>query len=306
MYLQEIVISPNIFEKIGRAYSPDSDEDLDFKSYKKNLAMKKIVFEKDADEGSLIWSAIKEMMEKFDYLGKQKMNSVLKPFLLSNRVEYKTIDKAETFSKNKILNTILNLALITESKIINAEDKSPKELSEKHSALSELEILNIEEFIDPPSLSRFCSLNRTIKIEQGKEFRFQKILKGYLSDCTELEVNDKYLRSENGTNNLVRLLSLCTDLRRVKIYTILRNGNPRDNFFYTSREFESHLKMRFPGTAVILQKTNSKIGKDRYISDGNFKMTFSPGLDFVNENYLAEKNPILIRIERISNLPISV
>ncbi len=304
MYLQEIVISPDIFEKIGRAYSPDSDEDLDFMSYKKNLAMKKIVFEKGADEGSLLWNAIEEMMDKFNDLGKQKMNSVLKPFLVANRVEYKTIDKAENFSKNKIVNTILNLALITESKIINAEDKSPKALSLKHSALSELEILNIDEFIDPPSLSRLCSLNRTIEIEQGEEFRFEKVLKGYLSDCTELEVNDKYLRSENGTNNLIKLLSLCSDLRRVKIYTILRNGNPKDNFFFTSGEFESHLKMRFPGTSVILQKANSKIGKDRYISDGNFKITFSPGLDFVNKDYLAEKNPILISIKRIGDLPI--
>ncbi|MBK7159495.1 MAG: hypothetical protein IPH77_13385 [Ignavibacteria bacterium] len=62
MYLQEIVISPDIFEKISRAFSENFDEDIDLKSYKENLYLKKILFDDVANGESIIFKEIKNII----------------------------------------------------------------------------------------------------------------------------------------------------------------------------------------------------------------------------------------------------
>ena len=294
MYLQEIVISPDIFEKIGRAFEPDSNEDIDLKSYKENLALKKIVFEKGTDEGSLILNAIEEMMENFNDFGKHKMNSVLKSFLLSNRVEFKTIDKAENYTENEIVNTLLNLGLITESKIINAENKTPKKLSQKHSSLTELEVLDFHELIKPGFNSRVLCKEKTLSFKKGERIDFQRYISPYISGAEELTFNDRYLRlRKGGFLNLMRLIKTIRNPKSFEIRTIQRDDLDKFKPDISCAEVENEIR-NIHGEAVI------RFGKavhERFIETEHCKIIIDPGFDFVNENYFAERNDVSIHFK---------
>lgn len=294
MYLQEIVISPDIFEKIGRAFEPNSNEDIDLKSYKENLALKKIIFEKGTDESSLILNAIEEMMEKFNDFGKQKMNSVLKSFLLSNRVEFRTIDKAENFTKNKIVNTLLNLGLITESKIINAEDKTTKALSLKHSSLTELEILDFHELIKPGCNSRVLCKEKTLSFKRGERIDFEKFFSPYINGAEKLIINDRYLRlRKGGFMNLMRLLKTIRKLKTIEIRTIQRDDLDKFKPDINCAEIEKEIRN-------IHGETVFRFGNavhERFIESELCKIIIDPGFDFVNESYIAERNDVSIHFK---------
>jgi hypothetical protein len=53
---QEIVICPDIFEKIIESYSVDSDSDIDLKTYKENLKLKKLVL--DSGDKAYLFNSI--------------------------------------------------------------------------------------------------------------------------------------------------------------------------------------------------------------------------------------------------------
>ena len=97
MYSQEIVISPDIFEKINKAFTPGFDEDLDLKSYKENLKLKSVLFDKNENDESILFDKIKEIMDLSSDFGKQKINSILKSLLQSGKIAYKTIPKIHNY-----------------------------------------------------------------------------------------------------------------------------------------------------------------------------------------------------------------
>ena len=111
MQLQEIVISPDIFEKIGRAFNIDADEDIDLKSYRENLDLKKIVFENSDDGGSSILNSIKELMEKHGDFGRKKIDSVLRSFLKPGRHEFRKIEQPRKYCPNLSCLTLMNQSI---------------------------------------------------------------------------------------------------------------------------------------------------------------------------------------------------
>lgn len=115
-------------------------------------------------------------------------------------------------------------------------------------------------------------------------------------DAESISINDRYLRSTRGYSILVKLLSTCEKLKSLTIFTILRDNVEKDNFDMTCKDFKTRLNNLFPQVNISIEKTNNEIGKDRFLKTENFQISFQPGIDFVEENYIAEKNPITIDI----------
>lgn len=69
----------------------------------------------------------------------------------------------------------------------------------------------------------------------------------------------------------------------------------------TYMKFKSDLEELFPGIIFEIQKTDYKLGKNRFIKTEYFEMEFSPGLDFVNEYNIADNNPVKIDISCLLN-----
>jgi hypothetical protein len=295
MQLQEIVISPDIFEKIGRAFNIDSEEDIDLKSYRENLDLKKIVFENSDDGGSSILNSIRELMEKHGDFGKKKIDSVLRSFLKPGRHEFRTIEQPRKYCTNEITNTILNLGLQTESRIINTQDKTPSALSLKHTELSELELLDIDESIHPGFNSRVLCREKTLKFKRGETINYERYFVPYISHAETLTINDRYLRIRNGGfMNLKRLLKLMINLKKIEIRTI--TGNDLDKFKpdITCDEVQNEIR-NIHMNAVI--KIIGKAAHERFLETEHCRITIDPGFDFVNEQYVAGKNDVTIHFK---------
>jgi len=251
----------------------------------------------------LIYDKIIEILSNSSDSGKDRIDIILKSFLKSDKIRYLSIFKSKKYCRDNLLNQILNLSLSSKSRIINSEDKSALKIKDQFKELNDIEMLNFEEFIEPPSESRLYSRKRKIRIEQGKEFKFLDILKCYLADTENIIVNDRYLRNKyRGFMVLKKLLKLCGNLKSVTIHTILRNNNTKDNFDMTIEEFSTSLKKNFPNVKIEIKNANNIIGKDRFIQNESYRIEFSPGIDFVNEKNIADKNPVRIDIECISDI----
>lgn len=295
MQLQEIVISPDIFEKIGRAFNIDADEEIDLKSYRENLALKKIVFENSDDSGSSILNSIKELMKEHGDFGRKKIDSVLRSFLTPGRHEFRTIGQPRKYCTNKITNTILNLALQTESRIINTEDKTPSALSMKHAELSELELLDFDESIHPGFNSRVLCKEKTLKFRRGETLIFEKYFAPYISHAETVTVNDRYLRIRNGGfMNLKRLLKLMINLKKIEIRTITADNLDKFRPDITCDEVKKEIR-KIHKNAVI--NIIGKAAHERFLETEHCRITIDPGFDFVNEKYVASKNDVTIHFK---------
>lgn len=300
MYFQDIVIHPNIFEKISKAFSLEYDEFVDMKSYVNNLNLKILILDKNEDEKSIVYDKLIKIMNTSSDLGKKMINDILRKFQLSERISFKEIKNGKNYGIEKISNQVLNLSVLSESKIVNSEDKSILDLKCVHTELEDIEFLNLEEFIFPPSLSKSISFTREINIPCGNEFRFENIFRPYLKETEMLVINDRYLRKKDrGYMVLCKILSLCKNLKNLSIYTLKRDGVLRDGFDMSLSDFKTSLEKQFPKVKSFVRKTNNTIGKDRFLETEHFRFKFSPGIDFVNEDYIADKNPISISIKFI-------
>lgn len=217
MYLQEIVVSPDIFAKIVRAFSPEHEEDVDMESYKKNLDLKKIIFDNDQNNDSYIFNELKKAIDGGSDLAKHKIDSILKKFtLVKGNLEFRNVPVNKTFPTTELNNRILNLSLLTDSKIINSEDKNISLLRLKNDKLAEIEVLNFSEFIDPPYVSKIYSSRKTIRINRRETFRFEEYFRPYLIDTTFLSITDRYIRDSIALANLIKLMRLCKNLKGLK------------------------------------------------------------------------------------------
>jgi len=306
MYLQEIVINPDIFEKISRAFSPGSDEDIDLKSYKENLKSKSILFDKIDDDSSLIYDKIIEILSKSSDSGKDRIDIILKSFLKSDKIRYLSISKSKKYCRDNILNQILNLSLSSESRIINSEDKSALLFKFKHEELNYIEMLNFEEFIRPKSNSRIFSLEKDINISRGEKFSFEEYFKPYLNSVKNIKITDRYLRKrEGGYLNLIRLLKLCDSLEILKIYTILKDNSDKYKPDIKAIELESEIKKLNPKITVLFKSSGDH---KRTLETEDFIITIDPGFDFVNRQYIAAKHNVTITFkykikEQLENEP---
>lgn len=108
MHYQDIVISPDVFEKIR-----DDILSIDFRSYKENLELKKLITSKEIEE------RIKHVYLSAGGDGKKAIDYILRIFEKSDK--FKTVDE-NSFDKmenDKLTNSLLNLAFSSESKIVN-------------------------------------------------------------------------------------------------------------------------------------------------------------------------------------------
>lgn len=293
MYLQEVVISPDIFEKISKAFSQEFEIDLDLRSYKNNLALKKVLFDKNEVNESEIEKRINEIKNSSSDFGKQKIDSILKLFLISGRNEFKKINNCKNFCEDTIQNKVLNLSLLSKSKLINSEDKNLYPLKLKYEDdLKEIEVLDFEEFINPKSNSKVFCLNKAIEIQRGEEFVIEEYFLPYIVDASEIKITDRFIRKrQGGYLNLVRLLGLCKNLKRLTINTIKKDESEKYKPDIKLDIFEQELKEKFQNIELSINSTGDHW---RILETKKFKITLEPGFDFVNEIYIAEKQNVLI------------
>ena len=287
MAYQEIIISPDILRLIDNSYR-SIENDIDIRSYKNNLNLKKIILDKEKS----LYSEYQNIINNATDLGKQQIDFILKSFLMNGRIEYKTLSN-DFYSSNKINNTLFSLALKTNDKIINSN--SGVILLEKlnNDSLKDIEILNIEEIIKPPSESNCFSLERTINITKGDKFEFDKIFKFYLSDTATIKISDKFIRKRKvALGNTIKILNCCNSLRHIYIYT--------NTFESIDDELSlSDLKKQIFNSIGIAPEIRHTGRHRRTIESDQFRIAIDPGLDFVDENNIPIKHDIEVNITPI-------
>lgn len=303
MYLQEVVISPDIFEKVYNVCANNSNEFIDVRSYLENLKLKKVSFENSPEDDSVISSEYFKFRDNSEGEQKRVIKAILDIILVSQRFSVRQIDSKSAYCKDRIWNTLLSLSLQSESKIINAENKSHKALALKHKELSDIEILNFEEFIKPPNQSRLFCLEKELQFERHSTIRFEEYFVPYLTDAKRLIVSDRYFRKRNGGYvNFVKLIKLIDKLESVEIRTyndkkldeVERNAKNGD--YVKLDELEQALVELHPGIKV-------KYGNNehaRYLETDRFRIDLDPGLDFVNHEYKALYNNVKIRFRKLA------
>ncbi len=290
------MISPDIFEKISRAFSENYDEDIDLKSYKENLNLKKILFDEDSNKESIIYNEIKSIISGSTDFGKQKIDSVLKIFLKEGRCEYREIMNSKKYCKDDVLNKVINLCVLSESNIVNSENKSLNLLKIKNQDLENIEVLNFEEMIKPTLNSRNYCNSKKLKINRETIFKFEKYFKPYLCETKKIVITDKYLRKRNsGHMNLIRLLNLCSKLEYIKINTFLRDTSEKYKPDITISEMENEIKGIKNNIEINFKTTGSHL---RSLETDDFLITLDPGFDFVNKEYLTERHDAVIDFNR--------
>ena len=303
MYLQEVVISPDIFEKVHKAFAKDSDEFLDMKSYLKNLKLKKIIFENEPLGESVISTEYFRFIDNSDDEQKRGIKAMLDIILVSDRCSVKQVDSNSTYCKDKIWNTLLCLSLLSESKIINAENKNHKALALKHKELSDVEILNFEEFIKPPNRSRLFSLEKEMQFEKSSLIRFEELFRPYLSDAKKLVISDRYFRKRNGGYpNFLKIVALINSLESIEIRTYddkklasIDKAKYKSADYVSNAELESEVKKIHPDLKINYGNSEHA----RYIETDQFRIDIDPGLDFVNQKYVADYNNVILRFKEI-------
>jgi hypothetical protein len=304
MYLQEVVISPDIFEKVHNASAKDSDEFLDMRSYLQNLKLKKIIFESEPLGESLISNEYFRFRDNSDDEQKRCIKAMLDTILVSERISVKKVDGNSAYCKDKIWNTLLCLSLLSESKIINAENKNHKELARTHKELSDIEILNFEEFIKPPNQSRLFCLEKEMEFKKNSTIRFEKLFRPYLADAKKLVISDRYFRKRNGGYpNFLKIVRLVHSLESIEIKTYddkklasLEKAKYKPSDYVLNNELESEMKKVHPNLKVSYSNSEHA----RYIETDQFRIDIDPGFDFVNQRYLADYNNVIFRFKKIN------
>jgi len=304
MYLQEVVISPDIFEKVHKAFAKDSDEFLDMKSYLQNLRLKKVIFENEPLDDSVIMNEYSRIRDKSDDEQRRGIKAILDTILVSERFSVKQIDSNSAFCKDKIWNTLLCLSLLSESKIINAENKNHKALALTHKELSDIEILNFEEFIKPPNQSRLFCLEKELQFEKNSTIRFEELFSPYLADAKKLVISDRYFRKRNGGYpNFLKIIRLINSLESIEIKTYddnklasLEKAKYKSSDYVLNAELESEMKKVHPNLKVSYSNSEHA----RYIETDQFRIDIDPGFDFVNQRYVADYNNVIFRFKKIN------
>lgn len=282
MVYQDIVISPDILRLIDNSFR-SIENDIDIKSYKNNLTLKKIILDK---EGYLDLE-YRDIINNATDMGKQQIDAILKSFL-NGRIEYKTLS-CDSYSTNKTNNILFSLAINSSDRIINSSNGAIIYEKINNNNLKNIEILNIEEIIKPPSESNCYSLERTINIKRGDKFVFDKIFKYYISESETVKITDKFIRKRKELiENTIKILKCCKMLKKIIIFTNIRE----DKDYITVAELEKYISETI-GINPIIKPT----GKHRRtVETDKYRIAIDPGLDFVNEYYVAKQNDVEINI----------
>ena len=284
---QEIVFCESIFKTIKGYF--ENEEVWDAYTYKNNLSNIKIITSK----------ANKKIIEL--YLNKGDVfnrgggfYNIFKEHLFnSNKLIFDIPIKNGLFHQNTKINILFNLACKTEDKIIHSELKNIKSKLDEN----KFEILNINDLNKPPTLSRFISNYRNIGIKRGNRFDFTKVFKPYLRQTRQIKIYDKYIRKKTaGYSNLIKILSMCVSLKTCEIYTLTIENDSINKFDMSIEELEFELKHKYSFDIKIMASKKHR----RVIITDEFEIKVDPGLDFVDKDYICQKNDVDIQINKIN------
>lgn len=295
---QNIIISPDVFEYLGGYIKGEPYcDDVDMRSYKQNLKIKRLVLDKREDSDG-IYERIKNIIKNSSDLAKDKLQIILDEFLNSERHTFKENFLSREYVKNKEHNYLFNLAESTKTKIINSQ----KEILVYKSKINEFEILNIEDFIEPPFNSTLFSIKRDIDLTKGTTFNLYEILKYYWINTKTLIVEDDYLRhSKNQFPKLIQLIKTCTSLMSLTIKSLFTDKKQSGGEYKSKLDFEKEIYFQ-TGIAPILE--NKKAGERHYITD-YFNIHLGKGLDFFNEYYKVWRDKATITIRLKNNVELN-
>lgn len=284
MYLQDIVINPDVFEKIK-----DDILEIDFKSYKKNLVLKRLVTSKEIGE------KFKSVKESSNDLGKKAIEAVLKIFEKEEKYFHLESDGFKPFIRNNVIsNALLNLAINSNSQIINSENKSIKLLLSSIPEAKNVEVLTINETINPPPESKLYCFNRIIKLKKGDYFNIYESLKWYWLNTTSLNIEDNYLRHKKRQFPLlIELIKSCKNLNRLEIHTDFQDHKQQKEIYYDQDDFEKEL---LDETGIKPTIISEHVDERHYFTD-HFEIILGKGIDFFDlGKFKVKKNRITIEI----------
>lgn len=297
--MQDIVISPDVFKKLAKYYSDPDEDDIDLKSYKENLELKKLVLDNNTSkERSEILEQIKNIIKNSSDFSRKKIETILNQFLLSDRIGYQNNLKWEKFVSNKDHNLLINVGRKIDSGIIHSCDKELENTVNllanfNHKELRKVEVVDINKFINPPRNSKLLCTRRVISYNIGEEFQFEEILRPYICSTKKMEIFDEYIRKkERGLFNLKRILKLCDSLEQLKIYTWLGDKPGLD---ISAEELKDELEKEFNKVEVKLYRWPKGKGTREIITD-DFLIEVEHEIYFVDKDYKALNDPTELRI----------
>lgn len=296
MYRQDIIISPDIFEIISRAFSYDYDVDIDLKSYIENLKLKNLMLDlAGEDNESVILKEIVKIAECSSDIGKKKIKIILDLFLKSERIKYVKPETARYYHRNETMNAVLNISQLSNSKIINTETPQYRNIIQLNDELKDIELLDFVECITPPNSSRLYCLQKKLRFNRGEQIPYKEYFLPYLYDSKNIKVYDRYIRRDTSLENLIQVLKLSKNIVALSINTIVRENNSKDNFDLSVSEMKERLLSVFPEVQITVQKTDAH--ERRLITD-EYDITIDPGFNFVNKHSIAEYSSVTIDISR--------
>lgn len=303
---QNILISPDVFNYIRNSYSDPDGEDIDLRSYKQNLQLKCLVLDTRTDDDG-VYSKIKKIIQDSTDLAKNKLQVILDEFLESKRVRFENPVTEKIFADNTEHNYLFNLALTSETKIINSQ----LDILLYKNRISEFEIYNIEDVINPPQNSSIFSISRDIERHKGEELNIFEVLRYYWINTTSLIIEDDYLRkldnpyynSDGQFSKLIELIKACKNLSHLIIRTSFSDIRQSSEEYLSRTDFEREI---IEQTGIHPQIEDIKVGERHYYTD-YFKIHLGKGLDFFNikKGYKVYRPKVTIRITPLENTEIS-
>lgn len=263
MYRQEIACDDSVFRKIQFYF--EEQETWDSKSYEKNLELKNLI----------IWSGHKNIFE--DSIKCKGFLKLFKNLIAQEgRLHFKEIESSS--------NKDIAVARLTTSKILHSQRSFAKEMLN-----NEIEAVNISQFNTPSDKSALFCIKRKITVKRNDFFNFEKTFEPYLAETKHIKINDRYLPKKISIYNLERILHLCKKLQSIEISTYFNESE------ISKIDFENRIVKSFSITPTF----NKYAEHIRTIKSDNFEISIDPGLDFVNKDFIAERNKVVIHIERL-------
>ena len=284
MLKQDVVFCRSIFEKIKNNFK--DQEIWSAEQYYDNLSFISIKTLKSNKK------AIESCMKESSGFIK-----IFRRHLFSDGFEFIEPKNEKLFFNNVALNSLCNLSEGTLDRIIHSEKNGfLTEISESNFK-DRFEILGINRFVKPPTESKLVAARRNIEFKKGTTFLFINILKPFFRNTTHLRIYDRYLRNRSrGFLNLTRILDMCEKLSKCEIHTLHYKNNEINKFDIEYLDFEKELKEKY-GEDII--EVSSTTPHRRKIITDDFEIKIDPGLDFVNEKYVARDNDVDIQIKML-------
>ncbi len=301
MYLQDIVISPDVFEELKKALK---NFDFDMRSYLANLKFQKRLV---VDSSGLLLSEIIEIIESADDSSKRGLTMILDAFRNSGRIHKADVSKINEFNNSLRANQLLALGSLSNSKIINSDSKKIfseikklKSSSQNKLEFSEIEVLNSNDFSDPPETSKLLANKKHIRFKEDDTFNFEQYFLPYLIDAKKITFTDNYIRySQSAIKNLERIIKICKNLQVLEINTSLWPKKKPEDFEMSKYEIELRLKSINKSLQVLI-KQNKKGKHHRTLLTDKHEFRIDPGFDFVDENYKVTREICTIDISPIN------